>query len=174
MMILNLLCICLLSASVSSLFGIKKITPCMVKESGCFSNFVYFDQEAYTDKYLTFLETDPRVKGYDHTGLVTDVLKVKNYTDPGDDQLFDISFVPASGEKRMETFDADLGAFEHPIVLADAVISIIDAYVDAELSTFDISKDLTLKLEPAVIPTGISTQQRQQQNAYGLSCNLCF
>ena len=30
-------------------------------------------------------------------------------------------------------------------------ISIIDAYVDAELSNFDITPDLSMKVEPAVI-----------------------
>ena len=31
------------------------------------------------------------------------------------------------------------------------LISIIDAYVDAELSNFDITPDLSMKVEPAVI-----------------------
>jgi hypothetical protein len=44
------------------------------------------------------------------------------------------------------------------------VISVIDAYVDAELSSFDISEDLSLQLTPAVIssqPTTLSTTLRQ-------------
>ncbi len=34
------------------------------------------------------------------------------------------------------------------------LLSIIDAYVDAELSTFDIGKDLSLSISPGVIPSG--------------------
>ena len=30
-------------------------------------------------------------------------------------------------------------------------LSVIDAYVDAELSVFDISKDLSLKVEPTIL-----------------------
>ena len=34
-------------------------------------------------------------------------------------------------------------------------LSIVDAYVDASLSSFDISDDLTLQVEPAVIGNSI-------------------
>ena len=33
-------------------------------------------------------------------------------------------------------------------------LSVIDAYVDAELSQFDISDDLSLRVEPTVISNG--------------------
>jgi len=32
-------------------------------------------------------------------------------------------------------------------------LSVIDAYVDAELSSFDISEDLSLQLQPTIITT---------------------
>ncbi len=119
LMILTLLCIVLLSASVSSICGIKKITPTMVEETGCYKNTVQFNQDKYSDKYLAFLEEDPRVESYAHTGAITDMFKVKNYPEEGDTELFDISFVPESGERRMETFetDADFQSAEHPVVL---------------------------------------------------------
>ena len=119
LMVLILFCITLFSSSVAAVKGIKKITPRMVEESGCFKNFVYFNQEDYSDRYLTFFDTDPRVDSYDHMSMVTDILKVKNYQDTGSDMLFDISFVPESGERRMESFktDAMFEGAEHPIVL---------------------------------------------------------
>lgn len=119
LMILILLCIMLLSSSIAAVIGIRKITPCMVEESGCFRNFVYFDQEYYSDRYLAFFEKDSRVEHFDHTSMVTDILKVKNYCDTESDMLFDISFVPESGVRRMERFetDADFLSAEHPIVL---------------------------------------------------------
>ncbi len=113
LMVLIVLCISLLSSSLSAVVGIKKITPCMVEESGCYKNFVYINQENYSDRYLAFLEEDSRVEDYNHTGMVTtDVIKI-------DDMLYDISFVPESGERRMEKFDtdADFESVEHPIAL---------------------------------------------------------
>lgn len=48
-------------------------------------------------------------------------------------------------------------------------LGIIDAYVDAELFNFDISPDLSMRVEPVVAPgTKISPR------TYGLSCNLTF
>ncbi len=55
-------------------------------------------------------------------------------------------------------------------------LSIVDAYVDAELSSFDISRDLSLKVHPAVINEKHSTLKVQGMNAnsYGLQCSLVF
>ena len=52
-------------------------------------------------------------------------------------------------------------------------LSIVDAYVDASLSEFDISKDLSLKLEPTIIN---DNRQRNpfKANSLGLSCSLNF
>ena len=117
--ILIFLCITLLSSSVAAVKGIKKVTPSMVEESGCYKNFVYVYQETYSDRYLAYLEGDPRVEDYDHTSMVTDILKVRKGQDATTEQLYDISFVPESGERRMEYFqaDVDLQSVEHPIVL---------------------------------------------------------
>ena len=110
----------LLSASVSSVLGIKKITPQMVEESGCFKNFVYIRQENYSSVYLEYLKENPDVESFDHTSFVSDILKVK--TQDEGDVLTDIAFVPLSGERRMESFytDADFESAEHPIVLASS------------------------------------------------------
>jgi len=118
--ILIFLCITLLSSAVSAIKGVKQITPSMIENSGCYKNFVYMDQDKYSDRYLTFFETDPRVESYDHTGMVTDLFKVRVNRDEDTEQLFDVSFVPESGERRMESFqtNADFQGVEHPIVLA--------------------------------------------------------
>ena len=51
------------------------------------------------------------------------------------------------------------------------LLSVVDAYVDAHLSVFDISPDLSLKVEPAVIPQqGIG----RTNHSYGMGCSLCF
>ena len=51
------------------------------------------------------------------------------------------------------------------------LISVIDAYVDAQLSTFDISHDLSMRLEPAVIKQSqmIGTPHSK---TFGLQCSF--
>ena len=52
-------------------------------------------------------------------------------------------------------------------------LSVIDAYVDAELSVFDISRDLSLKVEPTIINNN-SSSNPFQTGAVGLNCSLNF
>ncbi len=52
------------------------------------------------------------------------------------------------------------------------LISVIDAYVDAQLSTFDISKDLSMKVEPAVFQQKKHLGNNMQ--AVGLQCSFTF
>lgn len=49
------------------------------------------------------------------------------------------------------------------------LLSIIDAYVDAELSNFDISQDLSMGISPAVIDDNVT-----RKNAYGVQYVLTF
>lgn len=49
------------------------------------------------------------------------------------------------------------------------LISVLDAYVDAQLFDFDISPDLSMRVEPAVTPkTSYSSQ------SYGVNCSIKF
>lgn len=50
------------------------------------------------------------------------------------------------------------------------LLSVIDAYVDAELSNFDISTDLSMTLEPAVF----TDAYRKLPQGVGLQCNIKF
>lgn len=49
------------------------------------------------------------------------------------------------------------------------ILSIIDAYVDAELSSFDISEDLSMGISPTII-----NDSKSRSNAYGLQYRLTF
>ena len=49
--------------------------------------------------------------------------------------------------------------------------SVIDAYVDASLSEFDISDDLSLRVEPAVLNNG-RYNNPLRSGALGLQCSL--
>ncbi len=147
-MILITLGIVLLSSSVSAVLGIKKITPQMVKESGCFKNFVRIDQKYYSEKYLEFLKDNKDVEDYDHTSVVTDIIKVKNYQGLGDDMLVDISFVPESGERSMESFktDVDFTSVEHPIVLDKTNIDSLEVKKGDELTIAWDNKEFTFTI----------------------------
>lgn len=143
--ILIFLCITLLSSAVSAVKGIGRIMPGMVEKSGCYKNFIYVNQDKYSDRYLAFLEEDPRVEGYDHTSMVTDLLKVRTHQDADTEQLFDISFVPESGERRMESFQTDAGFqdVEHPIVLAVANKEKLEISEGDELTVIRNGKEFT-------------------------------
>ena len=51
------------------------------------------------------------------------------------------------------------------------LLSVIDAYVDAELSNFDITPDLSMKVEPAVIDNRINNPSNR---SVGLQCSFRF
>ena len=52
------------------------------------------------------------------------------------------------------------------------LISIIDAYVDAELSNFDITPDLSMRVEPAVINSQYSIGSSNK--SVGVQCSFRF
>ena len=54
------------------------------------------------------------------------------------------------------------------------LISVVDAYVDAQLSTFDISKDLSLHVEPASIELNHMSGSNRRSRAVGVQCSLNF
>ena len=51
------------------------------------------------------------------------------------------------------------------------LLSVIDAYVDAELSNFDITPDLSMKVEPAVLDNRINNSSNR---SVGLQCSFRF
>ena len=53
------------------------------------------------------------------------------------------------------------------------ILSVIDAYVDAELSVFDISPDLSMRVGPAVINQNNPLTQRSQ-SSFGIGCSFRF
>ena len=52
-------------------------------------------------------------------------------------------------------------------------ISVVDAYVDASLSEFDISPDLSLHIQPAVMNNGLD-RNPFRSSALGMQCSLNF
>ena len=72
--------------------------------------------------------------------------------------------------KRKDTYrryrDLNIFAF-----IGVYLLSVIDAYVDAELSNFDITPDLSMKVEPAVIDNRIDNSSNR---SVGLQCSFRF
>lgn len=106
----------------------------------------------YSQAYLDIMDSDPNTNSFE------DIFIGDGWTES---QMKDVL-------KRQKDFyrrNRDLSIFAF---IGVYLLSIIDAYVDAELSDFDISKDLGLKIEPAVI------NDRRHGNSYGLQCSIKF
>lgn len=118
------------------------------------NNKMYKD---YSQAYLDIMDDDPNTKSYE------DFLPL-NSSIAGQEERFKEIF-----RKRKDTYrrQRDLSIF---CFIGVYLLSVIDAYVDAELSDFDISKDLGLKVEPAVFNDGKS----KDFSSVGLQCSLKF
>ena len=115
----------------------------------------------YSKAYQDIMDTDPTTQSYNqflHLGTkITDENKAQYQS------------IFKSRKDRYRRW-RDLSFF---CLLGVYALSIVDAYVDASLSEFDISDDLTLRVEPAVMnspATGIAFRP----SAIGLHCSLTF
>ena len=114
----------------------------------------------YSQAYLDIMDDNPNTKSY------MDMLPPR-YDITGREEQFKSIF-----KRKKNTYRRyrDLSAF---CFVGVYLLSVIDAYVDAQLSVFDISPDLSLRLEPAVISSGTTTPERSSAS-YGLGCSLKF
>jgi len=94
----------------------------------------------YSQAYLDIMDKDPNTKSYEK------MLPI-GYDITGREERFKNTF---KNKKNFFRRNRDLSIFAFAGVY---LLAVIDAYVDAELSTFDISHDLSLHLEPTIIPT---------------------
>ena len=130
---------------------------------GCFyaltwNNMMYKD---YSQAYLDIMDDDPNTASYNkflHLGVKIDASNEERYK-----QLF-------KGRKDKYRRWRDMSLF---VMIGVYALSVIDAYVDAELSEFDISKDLSLRVTPTVIPNRAAGNPLEAQSI-GLSCQLNF
>lgn len=122
------------------------------------NNMMYKD---YSQAYLDIMDDDPTTQSYNqflHLGAEINASNEERYK-----KLF------KSRKDRYRRW-RDLSFF---CLLGVYALSVIDAYVDAELSEFDISNDLSLKVEPAVINTNVSGNPLNN-SSIGLQCSLRF
>ncbi len=109
------------------------------------NNQMYSD---YSQAYIDIMDDDPNTKSYEsflHLGL---------QIDEGNIEQFKARF-----KSRKDRFRRwrDLSFF---CMVGVYGLSIIDAYVDASLSQFDISDDLTLHVEPGFVGTSKAEAKR--------------
>lgn len=112
--------------------------------------------EDYTQAYLDIMDDDPKTDSY------LDFLPI-NYRIEGREDWLKTVFRNKRNAFRRQR-DLSIIAF-----IAVYVVSIIDAYVDAELSSFDISPDISLHLNPAV-----NLDQKTNHRSVGLQCSVNF
>ena len=115
----------------------------------------------YSKAYQDIMDTDPTTQSYNqflHLGTrITDENKTQYQS------------IFKSRKDRYRRW-RDLSFFW---LLGVYALSIVDAYVDASLSEFDISDDLTLRVEPAVMSSP-ATGLAFRPSAIGLHCSLTF
>ena len=129
------------------------------------NNQMYSD---YSQAYIDIMDDDPNTKSYEsflHLGLQIDDSNIEQFK--------------TRFKSRKDRFRRwrDLSFF---CMLGVYGLSIIDAYVDASLSQFDISDDLTLHVEPGFVGTSKAEAKRNcnvnpfSTTGIGLNAALTF
>lgn len=114
----------------------------------------------YSQAYLDIMDDDPNTDSY------LDMLPPR-YDITGREDQFKQLFKRKKDYYRRYR---DLSAF---CFVGVYLLSVIDAYVDAQLSVFDISPDLSMSIEPAVISPQ-HTLGSSPKSAYGVGCSFRF
>lgn len=123
------------------------------------NNQMYSD---YSQAYLDIMDDDDTTKSYEsflHLGTQINAGNIERYK-----QIF------KSRKDRYRRW-RDLSFF---CMLGVYAISIIDAYVDASLSQFDITDDLSLHVEPGIVGTSRSSNMLKSNTGIGINCSLNF
>lgn len=114
----------------------------------------------YSQAYLDIMDTDPNTKSYEK------MLPI-GYDISGREERFKTIF---KNKKNFFRRNRDLSIFAFAGVY---LLAVIDAYVDAELSTFDISDDLSLHLEPTIIQS-TSAKTLSRETVPGVKFTLSY
>ncbi len=122
------------------------------------NNQMYHD---YSQAYMDIMDDDPSTDSYNqflHLGVKIDSSNEERYK-----EIF---------RQRKDKYRRwrDLGMF---VMIGVYALSVIDAYVDASLSEFDISDDLTLRVAPTVLNNSMGSNPFSS-GSLGLHCSLTF
>ena len=122
------------------------------------NNMMYKD---YSQAYLDIMDDDPTTASYNK------FLHLGRQITPANEERYKQIFKSRKDKYRRWR---DLSFF---CMIGIYAISVIDAYVDAELSSFDISKDLSLKVRPTVI-NNKSSINPLYASSLGVNCSINF
>lgn len=122
------------------------------------NNMMYRD---YSQAYLDIMDDDPTTESYNQ------FLHLGNKITPENMERWKTIF-----KKRKDRYRRwrDMSFF---CMLGVYAFSVIDAYVDASLSEFDISHDLSMRVSPAVISSKADFTG-SRHTSLGVSCSLNF
>lgn len=123
------------------------------------NNTMYRD---YSQAYIDIMDDNPNTKSYE------------NFIPPSYDVNQNLTRIQDLFRRKKNYYRRyrDLSIF---CMIGVYVLSVIDAYVDAELSSFDISHDLSMKVKPAIINDNDGRKRNNlMSNSYGLQCSLRF
>ena len=125
------------------------------------NNQMYHD---YAQAYMDIMDNDPTTQSYNN------FLHLGATITPANEERYKNIFKQRKDRYRRWR---DLSIFTTIAVYA---LSVIDAYVDASLSDFDISDDLSLHIAPTVISNkSIATPNNPfRSSAIGIGCSLTF
>ena len=115
----------------------------------------------YYQAYVDLMDNDPNTQSYNdflHLGTTINESNKAHYQ-----EIF---------RKRKDRYRKwrDLSVFA---LIGVYALSVIDAYVDASLSEFDISDDLSLRVAPTII-NDQSSRNPVKSSAIGVGCSLSF
>lgn len=115
----------------------------------------------YSQAYMDIMDNDPNTQSYNQ------FLHLGNTITPENTERYQDLF-----RRRKDFYRRyrDLSIF---VLIGVYALSVIDAYVDASLSEFDISKDLSLRIQPAVI-NNHSSANPLKSSSIGLQCLVTF
>ncbi len=111
----------------------------------------------YSNAYLDFTDSDPNTQSYN------DFVPYGYVISSSDSAWF------AGVLKRKKDFYRRNRDLSYIITVGLYVICMIDAYVDAQLFDFDISPDLSLRVEPAIFE-----RTRYNRRSFGIQCSFSF
>lgn len=124
------------------------------------NNTMYRD---YSQAYIDIMDEDPNTKSYE------------NFIPPSYNVNQNLERIQSLFKRKKDYYRRyrDLSIF---CMIGVYALSIVDAYVDAELSSFDISHDLSMKVHPTIINDRHSTVRGSglHTNSYGLQCSFNF
>lgn len=122
------------------------------------NNQMYSD---YSQGYLDLMDDDPGTASYE------DFLPPRYNVEANRDYLERVFKNRKDNYRRQR----DLSIF---CFIGVYLISVIDAYVDAELSNFDITEDLTVQVKPGIIDSNRHYTAPRTAQSYGFHCSISF